>query len=109
MTEALDLLADQPVLLLTVLLAIGATLGRIRLLGVPIGPAAVLFGAIGLSAFATGRLASSNGASQLWCPGPSLSNAKPGPSWPISTSPPPWPIHAALAGSLGVDRSGRSR
>ena len=55
MTEALDLLADQPVLLLTVLLAIGATLGRVRVVGVPIGPAAVLFGAIGVSALASSR------------------------------------------------------
>jgi putative transport protein len=43
-------LADEPVLLLTCLLAVGATLGRIRVLGVPIGPAAVLFGAIAVSA-----------------------------------------------------------
>ncbi|HEX2894565.1 MAG TPA: TrkA C-terminal domain-containing protein [Marmoricola sp.] len=55
MRDALDLLADQPVLLLTALLAVGAALGRIRVLGVPIGPAAVLFGAIAVSAFATSR------------------------------------------------------
>ena len=52
MRDALDLLADQPVLLLTGLLAVGAVLGRVRVLGVPIGPAAVLFGAIAVSAFA---------------------------------------------------------
>jgi putative transport protein len=55
MRDALDLLADQPVLLLTGLLAVGAVHGRVRVLGVPIGPAAVLFGAIAVSAFATSR------------------------------------------------------
>jgi putative transport protein len=55
MRGALDLLAEQPVLLLTALLAIGAAVGRVRVLGVPIGPAAVLFGAIAVSAFATSR------------------------------------------------------
>jgi putative transport protein len=55
MKEALELLAEQPVLLLTALLTIGAVLGRVRVLGVPVGPAAVLFGAIAVSAFATSR------------------------------------------------------
>lgn len=50
MTAVLERLADEPVLLLTFLLALGAGLGRIRVLGVPIGPAAVLFGAIAVSA-----------------------------------------------------------
>jgi len=50
MSEVLERLADEPVLLLTCLLALGALLGRIRVLGVPIGPAAVLFGAIAVSA-----------------------------------------------------------
>jgi len=51
----LEKLADEPVLLLTVLLALGAALGRIRVLGVPIGPAAVLFGALAVSAAGTAR------------------------------------------------------
>lgn len=55
MDSVLARLADEPVLLLTCLLAVGAVLGRIRVVGVPIGPAAVLFGAIGVSAFATSR------------------------------------------------------
>ena len=55
MDSVLARLADEPVLLLTCLLALGASLGRIRLLGVPIGPAAVLFGAIGVSSLGTAR------------------------------------------------------
>ena len=46
----LEKLAEEPVLLLTVLLALGAALGRIKVLGVPVGPAAVLFGALAVSA-----------------------------------------------------------
>jgi putative transport protein len=49
MDQVLEQLVDEPVLLLTCLLAVGAGLGRIRVLGVPIGPAAVLFGAIAVS------------------------------------------------------------
>jgi putative transport protein len=55
MGEALELLADEPVLLLTFLLTLGAGLGRIRVLGVPIGPAAVLFGAVAVSAVGTAQ------------------------------------------------------
>jgi putative transport protein len=55
MGDVLGRLADEPVLLLTFLLALGAGLGRIRVLGVPIGPAAVLFGAIAVSALGTGQ------------------------------------------------------
>jgi putative transport protein len=49
MDAVLELLADEPVLLLTFLLALGGALGRVRVLGVPVGPAAVLFGAIAVS------------------------------------------------------------
>jgi putative transport protein len=55
MTEVLELLTDEPVLLLTFLLALGAGLGRIKVLGVPIGPAAVLFGAIAVSALGSAQ------------------------------------------------------
>lgn len=55
MGAVLEELADEPVLLLTVLLALGALLGRIRVLGVPVGPAAVLFGALAVSALGTAR------------------------------------------------------
>lgn len=51
----LEKLAAEPVLLLTVLLALGAALGRIRILGVPIGPAAVLFAALAVSALGTAQ------------------------------------------------------
>ncbi len=51
MGDLLDRLANEPVLLLTGLLALGAAMGRIRVVGVPVGPAAVLFGAIAVSAF----------------------------------------------------------
>lgn len=53
--QSLAFLADEPVLLLTLLLALGAILGRVRVLGVPIGPAAVLFAAIAVSALGTAR------------------------------------------------------
>jgi putative transport protein len=49
----LTFLADQPLLLLAVLLLIGAAVGNVRIRGVQIGPAAVLFGAIGISALGT--------------------------------------------------------
>lgn len=55
MSRALQFLVDEPVLLLVVLLALGAALGRIRIVGVPVGPAAVLFAAIGVSAYGTSQ------------------------------------------------------
>lgn len=55
MDPVLQRLADEPVLLLTILLAIGAALGRIKAFGVPVGPAAVLFGSIAVSAFGTAQ------------------------------------------------------
>jgi putative transport protein len=55
MNDVLELLADEPMLLLTCLLTLGAGLGRIRVLGVPIGPAAVLFGSIAVSALGTAQ------------------------------------------------------
>ncbi|MDV3223216.1 aspartate:alanine exchanger family transporter [Intrasporangium sp.] len=48
----LTFLAEQPILLLAVLLLVGAALGSVRIGGVSIGPAAVLFGAIAVSAVA---------------------------------------------------------
>jgi putative transport protein len=53
MNAVLDKLSEEPVLLLTLLLALGAALGRVKVLGVPIGPAAVLFGSIAVSAVGT--------------------------------------------------------
>jgi putative transport protein len=50
MGPVLQKLADEPVLLLSCLLALGGTLGRVRVFGVPIGPAAVLFASIAVSA-----------------------------------------------------------
>lgn len=44
-------LAEHPVLLLFIILAIGTAIGQIRVRGISIGPAAVLFGALGLSAW----------------------------------------------------------
>ena len=52
MTAALTLLADQPLLLLAVLLALGAALGHVKVKEVRLGPAAVLFAALGVSAWA---------------------------------------------------------
>jgi putative transport protein len=46
----LALLADQPLLLLALLMLVGALLGSVRVRGVGIGPAAVLFCAIALAA-----------------------------------------------------------
>ncbi|HMM96320.1 TrkA C-terminal domain-containing protein [Phycicoccus sp.] len=46
------LLADSPVLLLAVLLALGAAVGHVRVLGVRLGPSAVLFAALAVSAWA---------------------------------------------------------
>ncbi|MGB7820544.1 MAG: TrkA C-terminal domain-containing protein [Ornithinibacter sp.] len=53
MTPTFELLAGAPLLLLAVLLALGAALGSVRVGGVHLGPAAVLFAALGLSAWAT--------------------------------------------------------
>lgn len=55
MTPVLEFLAEEHVLLLVFLLAVGAMLGRVRVLGVPVGPAAVLFAAIGVSAVGTAQ------------------------------------------------------
>ena len=47
-----SLLADQPLLLLAVLLTLGAALGHVKVKEVRLGPAAVLFAALGVSAWA---------------------------------------------------------
>ena len=52
MDAVFELLADAPLLLLAVLLALGAALGHVRVAGVHLGPAAVLFAALGVSAWA---------------------------------------------------------
>ncbi len=52
MDPLFQLLADAPLLLLALLLALGAALGSVRVGGVHLGPAAVLFAALGLSAWA---------------------------------------------------------
>ncbi|HET7762396.1 MAG TPA: transporter, partial [Phycicoccus sp.] len=52
MDAVFQLLADAPLLLLALLLALGAALGAVRVGGVHLGPAAVLFTALGLSAWA---------------------------------------------------------
>ena len=46
-----DAAAEQPVLLLTVLLAVGGIFGAIKIKGFSLGPAAVLFTALALSAY----------------------------------------------------------
>ncbi|MCB9428031.1 MAG: hypothetical protein H6524_04395 [Actinobacteria bacterium] len=46
-----DLLVEHPVILFFVYLAVGSVLGAIRIRGVLIGPAAVLFAALAISAF----------------------------------------------------------
>jgi putative transport protein len=51
MRPVLELLQDQPLLLLAVLLALGAAVGHVRVAGVHLGPAAVLFAALGVSAW----------------------------------------------------------
>ena len=48
--DVVSYLVEQPVLLLFVLLALGTALGNIRVKGISIGPAAVLFVALGASA-----------------------------------------------------------
>ena len=52
MTTVFQLFADTPLLLLAVLLALGAAVGHVRVLGVRLGPAAVLFAALAVSAWA---------------------------------------------------------
>ncbi len=52
MSTVFSLLADAPLLLLAVLLAIGAAVGHVRVLGVRLGPSAVLFVALAVSAAA---------------------------------------------------------
>jgi putative transport protein len=51
-TALFELFADTPLLLLAVLLALGAAVGHLRVAGVRLGPAAVLFAALGVSAWA---------------------------------------------------------
>jgi putative transport protein len=53
--SVLTFLAGQPLLLLFGLFALGSALGGIRIKDVQIGPAAVLFGAIAVSALAAGQ------------------------------------------------------
>ena len=52
MRQVLELLAEQPLLLLAVLLALGAAIGHVKVAEVRLGPAAVLFAALGVSAWA---------------------------------------------------------
>lgn len=52
MTEVFGYLAGQPVLLLFVLIGLGSVIGHVKVRGVGLGAAAVLFLAIGLSAWA---------------------------------------------------------
>lgn len=52
MRPVLDLLADEPLLLLAVLLALGAAVGHVKVMGVRLGPAAVLFAALAVAAWA---------------------------------------------------------
>ena len=47
---AIDLLADEPLLLLTVVLAVGAVVGAFSIRGVSIGPAGALFAGLAASA-----------------------------------------------------------
>ncbi|GAA4405206.1 aspartate:alanine exchanger family transporter [Fodinibacter luteus] len=52
MTALFEVFAEHPILLLAVLLGLGAAVGHVRLGGVHLGPAAVLFAALGVSAWA---------------------------------------------------------
>ena len=52
MTEVFGYLAGTPVLLLFVLIGVGSVIGHVKVRGVGLGAAAVLFLAIGLSAWA---------------------------------------------------------
>lgn len=53
MTGFLQFLADQPLLFLSIVVALGAALGRISVAGVSLGPVAVLFTSIALTAWGT--------------------------------------------------------
>lgn len=55
MNAILEFLADEPIALIFVLLGIGTFLGSIRVKGVELGPAAVLFSAIAVTAVADTR------------------------------------------------------
>ena len=55
MTAIFELFAETPLLLLAVLLTLGAAIGHVRLFGVRLGPAAVLFAALGVSAWAVSQ------------------------------------------------------
>ena len=55
MTSVLTLLDDEPLLLLAVLLALGAAVGHVKVAEVRLGPAAVLFAALGVSAWAASQ------------------------------------------------------
>ena len=52
MTTLFETFAEYPLLLLAVLLGLGAAIGHVRVAGVRLGPAAVLFAALGVSAWA---------------------------------------------------------
>ena len=52
MTTLFETFAEYPLLLLAVLLMLGAAVGHVRIAGVRLGPAAVLFAALGVSAWA---------------------------------------------------------
>ena len=51
-TTLFETFAEYPLLLLAVLLVLGAAVGHVRIAGVRLGPAAVLFAALGVSAWA---------------------------------------------------------
>ncbi len=55
MHAALQYLSEEPLVLMFVLFALGSALGAVRVLDVQVGPAAVLFAAIGLGALASGQ------------------------------------------------------
>ena len=52
MSQVLSFLSEQPILLLFVIVGLGSAIGRLKVKGVGLGAAAVLFLAIGLSAWA---------------------------------------------------------
>src|SRR5688572_29329654 len=54
-TSFLTLLDEEPLLLLAVLLALGAAVGHVKVAEVRLGPAAVLFAALGVSAWAASQ------------------------------------------------------
>ncbi|KYH46386.1 aspartate:alanine exchanger family transporter [Branchiibius sp. NY16-3462-2] len=53
MVHVLQFLADHPLILLSLVIAIGAGVGRIRIAGVSLGPVAVLFVSMALTAWGT--------------------------------------------------------